>query len=86
MQGCKIIVWPLLIMAFFLCECTVQHPRQHGHDQMHDVAAKIRYDSPAHSKKYVVPASVSNALLPPSTRGQCIPQKRFDVSANQIPK
>lgn len=97
MQGSKRIVWLLLLIGFLLnagCDRFV-HPL-HGMaiDQMHDVIQDgIKADSVERGcykrkKPYIVPASVSNALLPDfasRSKKHCIRQKRFDISANQIP-
>jgi MSHA biogenesis protein MshL len=91
MYGCKKTIWSLLIIGFLLNTGCYVHPK-HGLpiDQMHDeLQAAIKHDTKPSKKNYIVPTSVSNALLPSfsslSEKRHCIPQKRFDISANQIP-
>jgi len=92
MQGCRTIILRLLIISFLAnTGCTIHHPR-HGMsiDQMQDELQEgIKDDTKLPYKRaYHVPASVSRALLTSVSsmpRSHCIPQKRFDVSANQIP-
>jgi len=92
MQGRRTVILLLLIIGFLVdAGCTIQHPR-HGLsiDQMHDELQQgIKADTKlSYKRPYHVPASVSQALLPSvssSSRSHCIPQKHFDVSANQIP-
>lgn len=92
----RIIIWLLTIVGFLLISsCCIVHPK-HGLaiDQMRDdLRAGMKDDHclTTHCRNNKiprgVPRAVSKALLPSfsTTRSQCIPQKHFDISANQIP-
>lgn len=92
MHGRKSIVWFFFIITLILIieGCCFVHPR-HGLpvDQIRDeLRHGIAADSAYSNRRHSIPASVSDALLSSTydkrTPG-CIREKRFDVSANQIP-
>ena len=92
MHGCKQGTLLLLILSILLITgCRVTHPRDPvAIDEMHcDLQRGIRADSNHLHQPYPVPTIVSKALIPSyyssANRSHCIPQKRFDVSANQLP-
>ena len=79
----------LLISFILTTSCTLRHPN-HGLaiDQMQaDLHQGMRADA-NHSSSYRIPTSVSNALMPSyaaKKQKYCLPAKRFDISANQVP-
>jgi MSHA biogenesis protein MshL len=92
MQGYKKIYRLLLIIALLLnTSCYVHSKHGNSIDQMHDILQEgIKDNTPHNTKKrfHPLPASVSRALLTSDalgSRSRCIPQKRFDISANQMP-
>lgn len=92
MQKCSRLTFLLISTIFLLFAGCVKYPHYPmqplAMDQIHnELNAGIEADkAQMFFQRCMVPASVSRALLPYSAkRKQCIPQKRFDISANEVP-